>query len=327
MGRKAFIFLFILAVALGGTYLALQRQAGPTPGAQAQAWLPALQGRLADIDAIEVQRPGQPPVHLARRDSTWVVVDKAGYPADARAVADLLRALGEARRVEARTAKPELHAQLGLAEKPGEGQALRLVVRGQNGLPQQGLLIGKPGQQGKGQLVRLPGDNQSWLIDRRIELPETELAWLDRRIAAIPFSSVRQVEVRYPQGKELTVYRDAENEPNMKVRQLPAGRKLAYEAAANGMAAVFAGLQFADAAPLDQVQFKDKPLLSFELQTFAGGRLTGELLGQGEQYWLRLTGQEKLDDQVPGRTDWAYLIEPFQYQALARKLEDLLSAK
>lgn len=266
-------------------------------------------------------------MHLARRDSTWVVADKAGYPADARAVADLLRALGEARRIEARTAKPELHAQLGLAEKPGEGQALRLVVRGQNGLPQQDLLIGKPGQQGKGQLVRLPGDDQSWLIDRRIELPETELAWLDRRIAAIPFSSVRQVEVRYPQGKELTVYRDAENEPNMKVRQLPAGRKLAYEAAANGMAAVFAGLQFADAAPLDQIQFKDKPLLSFELQTFAGGRLAGELLGQGEQYWLRLTGQEKLDDQVPGRTDWAYLIEPFQYQALARKLEDLLSAK
>lgn len=326
MGRKAMLFLALAAVALVLAYVGLHRAPEPPQVKAPSPWLPALQGRLAEVDRVEVERPGQPVVRLARQEGVWVLPDKAGYPAAAKPVADLLRALGDAREVEARTAKPELHGQLGLADK-GEGQGIRVRLQGE-GLPEQVLLVGKPGQQGKGQLVRLGGENQSWLVDSRIEMPETELGWLDRRVTRIPFDSVRQVQVTFRQGNALTVYRDAEGEANLKVRQLPANRTLANEAAANGMATLFSDLAFADAAPLDQVQFKDKPLLSFSLQNFAGGQLEGVILGQGEQYWLQLKRKDNFDgEQVAGHTDWAYRIEAFQYQALAKRLEDLLSAK
>ncbi len=326
MGRKALLFLALVAIALVLAYVGLHRAPEPLAVKGPSPLLPALQGRLAEVDRIEVERPGQPLLRLARQSGTWVLPDKAGYPAAAKPVADLLRALGDAREIEARTAKPELHGQLGLADK-GEGQGIRVKLQGE-GLPEQVLLVGKPGQGGKGQLVRLAGENQSWLIDTRIALPETELGWLDRRIASIPFASVRQVEVKFRQGNGLAVYRDAEGEANLKVRQLPANRTLAYEAAANGMATLFADLEFADAAPLDQVQFKDKPLLEFSLQDFAGGQLDGVILGQGEQYWMQLKRKDKFDgEQVAGRLDWAYRIEAFQYQTLAKRLEDVLSAK
>ncbi|MDT4884308.1 hypothetical protein D3C72_2347760 [compost metagenome] len=69
-------------------------------------------------------------------------------------------------------------------------------------------------------------------------------------------------------------------------------------------------------------------MLEFSLSTFEGGELRGVVYPQGEQPWLVLTDKKGLgDEQVPGKLDWAYRLEPFQYQALAKKLEDVLAAK
>ncbi|UCO97162.1 DUF4340 domain-containing protein [Metapseudomonas lalkuanensis] len=330
MGRNGLIFLALLAAGLGTAYYIQQDSARPQPQAvvSRELLLPELQGKLEGVTALDVQVPGQPDLRLARKDGVWVLPAKADYPAAGQPVATLLRALAEARKVEAKTANPELHGRVGLAEK-GESseQGARIKVE-RGGEASLELLLGKPAQQGKGQLVRLYGDNQVWLVDQVMPLPTSELNWLDRRVAAIPFASVRQVEVTYPNGGRLTVYRDTAEEPNLKLKQLPKGRRLAYEAAANGMATLFAGLEFADNAPLAQVQFKGKPLLQFSLLTFEGGELRGEVYGQGEQPWLVLKDKKKFgEEQVPGKLDWAYRLEPFQYQALAKKLEDVLATK
>ncbi|MDH4567804.1 DUF4340 domain-containing protein [Pseudomonas sp. BN414] len=331
MGRKGLIVLALLAAGLGAAYFIQHDSSRPQPqpaSATRELLLPALQGNLAGVTALDVQIPGQPDLQLARKDGLWVLPVKADYPAAGLPVATLLRALADARKVEAKTANPQLHGRVGLADKgtPDE-QGTRIKLE-RGGEPPLELLVGKPAQQGSGQLVRLYGDNQVWLIDQTIALPTNELGWLDRRIAGIPFASVRQVDVTYPDGKRLTVYRDSAEEPNLKVKQLPKGRRLAYEAAANGMATLFAGLEFADNAPLAQVQFKGKPMLRFSLSTFDGGELRGEIFSQGEQAWMVLKDKQKLaDEQVPGKLDWAYRLEPFQYQALAKKLEDVLAAK
>ncbi|MDA8482359.1 DUF4340 domain-containing protein [Pseudomonas resinovorans] len=330
MGRKGLIFLALLAAGLGTAYYIQHDSARPQPQpvASRELLLPELQGKLESVTALDVQVPGQPDLRLARKDGIWVLPAKADYPAAGQPVATLLRALAEARKVEAKTANPELHGRVGLADKGEAGeQGSRIKVERGSEVPLE-LLLGKPAQQGKGQLVRLYGDNQVWLVDQAMPLPTSELNWLDRRVASIPFASVRQVEVTYPNGSQLTVYRDSAEEPNLKLKQLPKGRRLAYEAAANGMATLFAGLEFADNAPLAQVQFKGKPLLQFRLSTFEGGELHGEVYGQGEQPWLVLKDKQNFgEEQVPGKLDWAYRLEPFQYQALAKKLEDVLATK
>ncbi|WP_044873751.1 DUF4340 domain-containing protein [Pseudomonas sp. LFM046] len=331
MGRKGLLILALLAIGLGAAYFIQHGSSRPQPqptSVSRELLLPDLQGKLATVTALDVWRPEQPELRLERRGELWVLPAKGDYPATGQSVAALLRALAEARKVEAKTTNPELHARVGLADKGNaEEQAIRIKLERGTEAPLE-LLLGKPAQQGKGQLVRLYGDNQVWLVDQALPLPATELNWLDRRVAEIPFASVRQVEVVYPNGSLLTVYRDSAEEPNLKLKQLPKGRRLAYEAAANGMATLFSGLEFADNAPLSQVQFKGKPMLEFSLSTFDGGELRGVIYGQGEQPWLVLKGKEKLDDaKVPGKLDWAYRLEPFQYQALAKKLEDVLAAK
>lgn len=324
MGRKSLWLLALVAAGLVLAYFWLQRPLPPVVPSRV-ALLPTLQGQVTSVSAIEVRRPGQPLVRLERQGEAWVVPAKAAYPAALTPIATLLRALVEAHKLEAKTANAQLHGQLGLAEKgEAEQQATRISLELSGGRS-LGLWVGKRAQQGEGQLLRMAGEDQVWLIDQALELPATELEWLDRRITAIPFASVKELDLRYANGERLTVLRDNQNEPNLKVKQLPSGKRLAYEAAANGMAMLFAELDFADAAPLAQVQFKSRPLLQFSLTNFTGGQLDGAVYSQGEQLWLTLPQSRNFStEQLPGKTDWAYRLESYQYQTLAKKLKDLL---
>ena len=326
MGRKSLILWVIVALGLLAGYLWLARERQPEP-VQRQAWLPELQAdAVAQLQSIELKVAGEPRVRLARQEGAWVVPAKEGYAADAGTVAELLRALREAEQVEPRTANPALHARLGLAEEgaPGERATRLKLGLGESSLE---LRIGNPAARGEGQLVRRAGDDQVWLINRTLALPGAELAWLDRRVTLIPFASVRELDVHYAGGERLTLYRDSAEQPNLQVRQLPAGRALRFEAAANGMATLFSSLQFTDALPLAQLPFDgEAPALRFSLATFDGGQLQGQVYVHADEYWLSLPGREGLTaEQVPGREGWAFRIEAQQYQALAQRLRQLLA--
>ena len=322
MNRKTLFVLAVLALALVAGWYFTSQVGLPRVPAQAERWLPGVQ--VAQVKAIEVQRGDQPLVRLERREQGWVVPAKADYPADQGVVNKLLKALAEARKVEPRTANPELYGRLGLADKgEAEQRGVRLTLE-QGEAPLQ-LLIGKPGQQ-DGQLVRRADEAQSWLVSQRIELPASELEWLDRRVTAIPFAEVRELDLRHAGGERLTLARDKAEEANLQVRDLPKGKRLAFDGAANGFGQFFADLRFADSVPLAQLGFEGKPALEFSLTTFAGKTLKGRFYGKADQHWLLLEQGSGLSaSEVPGRSDWAYRVEPYQYQSLARKLTELLA--
>lgn len=322
MQHKSLLMLLSIVLGLGGLFAWLQRGAEAPRLAEQQLLLPALSGHLEEVRMLSIRHGDLPAIRIERSTGGWVVPAKAGYPALAGEVNRLLRALAEAHKVEAKTRNPDNHARLGLAEQ-GEGAALRLTLEGIGEAP-LALLIGQASQRG-GQLVRLAGDPQVWLIDQPLELVAHELAWLDRRISAIPFASVREVEVRHADGEQLNVWRANPGQFNLALRQLPKGRSLAYEPVANGMATLFSTLDFADAAPLTQVDFKSKPELTFSVFTFAGGELQGAFYLQGGQHWLVLGENKGLDGQLIAQRDWAYRLEEEQYRTLAKRVKDLLA--
>lgn len=325
MNRKGLVLLALVAVVLVAGYFWLNRPTDSLGSADREPWLPELKSRAGAISGIEIEAAGEPAVRIARQDNQWVLPAKEGYSAASQGLADLLRALLEAEKVEPRTANPELHGRLGLAEEgEGEERAARLKLSFSEGEP-IALRIGKAAGQG-GQLVRRAGDNQVWRINRDIPLAGEELEWLDRRVTSIPFASIREVQVRHADGEELTAFRDKAEQSNLQLKQLPKGRELAYEAAANGMATLFANLRLNDALPLAQLPFdREKPLLRFSLQTFEDGRLGGAIYRHGDHYWLTLDQREGLGaEQVPLREGWAARIENHHYQALGKRLKDLL---
>lgn len=325
MWRNSLWLLALVVAGLALAYFWLPPRPLPPGVPEPVALLPALQGQVASVSAIEVRRAGQPLVRLERRDDTWVVPAKAAYPAALAPITRLLRALVEAHRLEAQTANAQLHGRLGLAEQGDVAQQATRISLELPGARLLALRVGQRSQQGMGQWVRLAGEDQVWLIDRVLELPATELEWLDRRITAIPFASIKALELRYANGERLTVWRDNQKQANLQVKQLPPGKRLVDEAVANSMAGLFAQLDFADAAPLAQVQFKSRPLLQFRLTNFSDGRLDGAVYAQGEQRWLTLPQRHNFSaEELPGKADWAYRLEPAHYQTLAKKLKDML---
>lgn len=318
MTRKSLFVLAVLVLALVASWYFTSQVSKPSAPAQAEAWLPGLQAE--QVKAIEVQIAGQPLVRLERREQGWVLPAKADYPANPVAVATLLKSMVEARKVEPRTRNPELYGRLGLVEP----QAPRItLLRGE--LASLSLLIGNPGQQG-GQLVRGASEAQSWLISQRIELPGTELAWLDRRVTALPFAELRELQVAHADGERLSLFRDSPEQAHLQLRDLPKGKRLAFEGAADGMGRLFADLQFADAVPLAQLTFEGKPSLTFSLATFSGKTLKGRFHAKADQHWLLLDKDSDLPlAELPAQRDWAYRIDPYQYQSLAKKLTDLLA--
>ncbi|MGG2399719.1 DUF4340 domain-containing protein [Pseudomonas sp. SH1-B] len=327
MGRKGLIALIVIVLFCVLGYLAVQhdQQQATAPVEQA-TWLAAQQDYLNSLQALDIEAAGQPPIRIARHGGDWVVPGKADYPAAPQLLADLLRALREARTVEAKTANTQWHARLGLAEQGEEGeQALRLKLQFE-GHPDLNLRLGKPSQQGTGQLVRLAGEDQVWLIDQQLQVPTRELDWLDRRISDIPYTAIQRIELHHADGETLTLNRADAEHYNFAVEQLAHSQKLAFEGAANSVVTLFSNLLFADAAPLAQVGFKQKPVLRFSLFGFEGQKLEGALYRQGEQYWLVVSSREGFKaEEVSARSDWAYRLEREQVQRLTKKLRDLLA--
>lgn len=327
MGRKGLIALIVIVLLCVLGYLAVQQsQQQRTAQVERAPWLAAEQAYLSSLQALEVEQPGQPAVRIERRGDAWVVPAKADYPAAPQPLAELLRALREARTVEAKTANAQWHGRLGLAESGEEGeQALRLKLQFE-GHPDLNLRLGNPSLQGSGQLVRRAGEDQVWQIDQSLALPVIELEWLDRRITDIPFTSVQRLALNYADGETLTLSKADAQQYNFAVEQLASNQTLSFEGAANGMVTLFSNLLFADAAPLSQIGFKQAPMLKFQLSGFDGQSLAGALYKQGEQHWLVLGKHEGFKaDEVIGHGDWAYRLDADQVQRLTKKLRDLLA--
>lgn len=327
MGRKGLIALIVIVLLCVLGYLGLQRhQQQSIAQIERAPWLAAEQSYLGSLQALEIEHPGQPAVRIERRGDDWVVPAKADYPAAPQVLADVLRALREARTVEAKTANVQWHGRLGLAEEGAESeQALRLKLQF-DGHPELNLRLGNPSRQGSGQLVRRAGEDQVWQIDQQLDLPAGQLQWLDRRITAIPYASVQRLELKYADGQTLTLSRPDEQQYNFAVEQMKPEQRLSYEGAANGMVTLFSSLLFADAVPLTQLDRTQTPELTLQLSGFAEQSLHAALYRQDERHWLIIEQQQGFaDGQVGARADWAYALDEDQFKRLAKRLDDLLA--
>lgn len=265
---------------------------------------PELAGREAQVQQLELRRDGLPPVQLKRTASGWQLA-ALGYPARGEQVEALLQALGQARLQGERTAKADNHARLGLALK-GEGAALALRLEPVGG--PRTLLIGELSQRG-GQLVRWQDEDQVWLVDRNLQLPASELQWLDRRLVSLPAGEIRVLRIVHKGGRRLQLARSAPLQ-DLQGGGLPV-------ATANALGGLFTDLQALDLLPTDQLGFAGKPLLELRLETFAGGWLEAQVYQQGGHYWLLLGESGGLEPFLHWQMGWAARIEAPQYQLLA----------
>jgi len=247
MSTRGIVYLLLAAVvAVGLAVWAVGSRAPQQEVGLQGPMLPALGERLNQLEALRIIGAGNASLAtLQRGDAGWTLAERQGYPVDAGKLRALLVGLAEARRVEAKTANPDLHARLGvedIAAADAKGVVLELLGGGD---PLR-IIVGENNARGQGTYLRLEGDPQSWLVDRSIAVERRPVEWLQRELVNLPTSRIASVEVTPAGGPTIRIGRADDAAGDFRLLDLPRGREQASDFIADATAGLLDSLRFED---------------------------------------------------------------------------------
>ena len=296
----------LAAIAIMSTLLLLQygwNEPGPQ---EADLLLPELAAQLDAVNRVEISDPEAGWVVSAERDgSEWRVPEKSGYAADFETLSRLLRGLAELKIAERKTARPENHAQLGVASE-GEGAGIRVQIEAGETFA---LVIGQTSVS-RGAFVRRPGEDQVYLADETVNVPDSAMALVDPVIINVESASVSAVEVR--SGASVIMAEREEASGDIKVTNLPAGSELKYATVADSLTRLLINLRMTDVVPYDETLFTEAGTLT--VATSGGDEYTVRSVSRDDGYWVHL-------DNKP---DWQFKVSEYNFNQLNKKLDELL---
>ena len=136
--RVAAVLLVLLAVLGGGALLVQRQERARRPAAAAELGQPVLRGlQAADVAAVVIREPGAT-LTLQRRDDSWIIAERAGFPADLEQVRRLVLAVLGLKVGATESIGERDRARLGL-----DGKGTQLEFRGADGKPLAMLVVGK----------------------------------------------------------------------------------------------------------------------------------------------------------------------------------------
>ncbi len=206
--------------------------------ADAGLLLPDLKARLNDVTSVTIAS-GDESATLERRGERWTVADREGYAADTGKLRAGLLALADAARLEAKTANPERHAELGLA---GD-DSTRVVLTGEG--VDTAVILGNVAQRSY-RYARLDGAEQTWLIDGNPELPAAAADWLVKDLLDVDADDVVSVTITHADGEKIVISASDDVDAQYRVADIPDGRELRYASIVNAVAGVLNGLSLED---------------------------------------------------------------------------------
>lgn len=242
--------------------------------------LPGFDAQVELVDRIEVLGAGgESLVSIVRRDGTWRMPGRQDWPANQREVTQALFRLGQARRVEAKTANPELHARLGVEDvQSAEAKGTQLRLSG--GPVDVRLTVGNNHPALGGSYVRIGDAPEAWLLDTDIAPARNPVDWLDRRLLDLPLARVEQIRVKPAAGRAFTLSR---RDDRFSLDGLPP-TAMATPDIGNSTAGFTDQLAFDDVAADTDAPAEQ----TFVVETVDGLVITVQAWREGEGTWARI---------------------------------------
>jgi hypothetical protein len=226
MSRKQFLVLVLALIVLGGAGFALfwqdisdYRASGAKIGAKL---LPSL--KVADVAQVRL-RDAKSGVTLVRKENSWVVQERNGYPADFKAISDLIIKLADLKVVQSEAIGESLLPRVELVEPgKGDGAGTQIELRDAAGKTLANLVLGKiilkkdPGnplpnaQNGvpAGRYVRFPeGKDRVVVVSDPLSIAEAQPGrWLDKEF--FKADRIKTLAVANEGGAPWKITRDVE---------------------------------------------------------------------------------------------------------------------
>lgn len=303
--------LFSGVVVLLGVFIAGREGSGDRIAEGLQPVFPELKAELEQLQALSIRKQtGELLVRAERSGDEWRIMNRDGYPADRKRIRDLLTALAEAKLQEAKTTNPEWYQRLGVQDVPTtfdasaakpekeadphdfsakekDGPRLVSVTLGDGS--EKALIVGERAEGWKAHYARVPGDVQSWVLDREVRISMDTLAWMDVRVIDVDLDRIQAVTHRAPDGETLQISKQKPGQEHFDVADIPEGRELRYPAIPEVVADVIDNLRMEDVRALGKFVFPAGSIYESEFTTFDGLRIHAKAAKVDEDHFVALT--------------------------------------
>ncbi len=326
MTRNLGKLALLTAVALGLALWVSKSREPATSIGHDQAVLPGLKEAINDVTAVRlVGAEGKLIASLSRKDGHWAIGERDGYPADDGKVRALLLKLADAQLLEAKTSDPALYSKLGVDDIGAKtAGGVQVEIDGPKSAPPK-LIVGRfNGTAGDGTFVRRAGEPQSWLAKGSFTIDKTTAEWVNRELLDIGADRIGSLEITVG-DKHLRASKAEATQQNFSVADLPKGRELSSEYAANSLASVLSGLRADDVAKAGEIPAGAKRAeVAYQLRD--GMTLAGSVWEVDGKDWLRLTAS--LDEaRAAAKIDAEQANEKAKYEADLAKFQLAQAAK
>ena len=327
MSKRSFNILAVCtAIMVAAAFWAIQQEWSRWGASEHGTKLfPELAESLDDIARVRILHRNTQ-ITVERTPNGWTVAESDGYPANTKAIQELLYALSETRRLEPKTQDPGKYAKLQVGDPTQpESEAKQVDVFDKAGHNLASLILGKEnlllqaiGEGGA--YVRLPGQKQSWLVSGNL-VAGTELKdWLDNPILDIPRQRIARAVITHPNGDRIVVSASGKGDGSFVVEGMAADEKLVSEYYPTDIGRALEKFEVHQVRKRGEVDFRPDATVKGEHHTADGLTLAFELATIAGKDWIRFNSAEghsaaasaegkKLMDRIGG---WAFQIPEFE---------------
>jgi hypothetical protein len=305
---------------------------------------PAISEQADAIAAIEIVTAGNgsadpedAPVRLERDGDNWALASKAGFPAEADRVRQLVTGLSELRTVEPKTANADYYSRLGVQwpdeteRDEGDFSTRPTLVRllDDEGTPIAEVVLGETTFSGgeSRRYARVLGEDQSWLVSGSVTIPFGPLGFVNTRFVELPRESVQSFKSYEALGPGITLERQSP-EGDFTLVNAPEGAVMTNQALANNTGNALAFVNFADVGPLqNSVSRAPDSGFFWQFETFDGLtiKLESHPLGDPmDRTWFRVSAAGEGSESINQRFgNHSFTLPEGTVESLFRQMSDL----
>jgi hypothetical protein len=335
--RNLAILAAIAIVAILLAVLGVWHQASLTGSKrEAQTVFPQLPGNIAKIARIHIVSKAHGVLDIKfNPQHGWVLPQHSNYPASFETLRSTVVGMAALQTIQRATARPDWYGKIAV-DAPPKGAGTLIELYDDKGATLASLIMGKETDIGDstgaaGIFVRKPDKRHSWLVRSVFEPKSDASSWLDKNVISIDRARIQEADVTPITGPAFTVRREKPNDADFTLAPIPAGRELAYEGAADGVAAAITGFAFDDVRPATDFDFTNAPRVI--TRTFDGLVVTVQIVTQGPDFWATVYAEgepRKPDADREARAidahanGWAYKLPDYKGKLFMTTLDSLL---
>jgi hypothetical protein len=332
------IVLILLLAGLAALTLSNRQQDSSAGG----SLFPELKTQINDVTLVTVVKAGES-LTVTKDSGQWVLVDRQNYPVDTGKLRQVLLALADAKKLEAKTSNPEMYEQIGVEDTSADSKGTEIRISGPDS--EISLIIGNLAQR-KYRYIRIPGEAGSWLIDQNPNLPTDLSGWLSPEILDIDTSRIQSVTITHADGETIRIEKEDSAATDFEVRDIPEGRELSYASVANSIAGVVSKLNLQDVARTAGAA-PDDSSVDIVFTTFDGLEISIDTSRREDNTWITVSasqdetaGDFESDNDTDTNTDadeaakinarlsgWEYQVQSYKADQLRRRWDDILKAE